>query len=66
MPDPRNPGPRKLGRVASYIVLIFVVVFLTVFFGRNIWHNEELSEDQATGQNLTNTHDQPSYDTGRE
>ncbi len=66
MSDPANPGPGKLGRAAIYIVGIFAIVFLIVFLGRNIWHGEELGEDQATGQNLTNTHDQPSYDTGRQ
>ena len=63
MPDPNQPSPRRLGLAGIYIVAIVLAVFVFVFFARNIWHGEELNEDQATGQNLSNTHDQPAYDT---
>lgn len=66
MSESQKPGSRALGRVSIYIAALFAFVFLVVFFGRNIWHGKELSEDQATGQNLTNTHDRPSYDAGRD
>ncbi|AHE57162.1 hypothetical protein [Sphingomonas sanxanigenens] len=63
MPDPNQPSPRRLGRAGIYIVAIVLAVFVFIFFARNIWHGEELNEDQATGQNLSNAHAEPAYDT---
>ncbi|WP_022681728.1 hypothetical protein [Sphingobium bisphenolivorans] len=61
MKDPRQPSSRRLGRAAIVIVVIVLAMFVLVFVGRNVWHGEELHEDQATGNNMATEHTGPNF-----
>lgn len=50
--DPKRPSSRRLGRVAIAAVAILVAIMIVIFVGRNLWHGEELEEDQAAGANV--------------
>lgn len=43
-PAPK-PGPRRLGRAGIAAVIIIAAIILVIFFGRNIWHATEVTED---------------------
>ncbi|MHA6766549.1 hypothetical protein [Sphingobium ummariense] len=51
MTDPDQPSPRRAGRAAAWVIGILLALILVLFVARNVWHGEELKEDQATGAN---------------
>jgi hypothetical protein len=56
------PPPRKAGKAAAIILGIVAAIILVIFFGRNVWHGEELQENQETGDNVaTNYQGQSNY-----
>lgn len=56
-----NPSPRRLGKAGAFICGVIVAVFIIMFVARNVWHSEELEQDQATGNNVATEHTGPSY-----
>jgi hypothetical protein len=46
------PPPRKAGRAAALIILVIAVIIAIIFIGRNVWHGEELRDNQAAGNNV--------------
>ena len=50
-PEP-PPPPREIGRAAILVLLVVAAIFLIIFFARNIWHAEELKDDQQSGNNV--------------
>lgn len=61
MTDPRKPPTRRFERAAVIVVGIVLAMFILVFVGRNVWHGEELKQDQATGNNVATEHTGPNY-----
>lgn len=43
------------------IIAIVVACAVTVFIGMNVWHGQELKNDQATGENRATEHTPPNY-----
>ena len=46
------PPPFRAGRAAVLIVLIIAVIIAILFIGRNVWHGEELQDNQEAGNNV--------------
>lgn len=46
------PPPRKPGKAAALVLLVIAAIVLIIFFARNIWHGEELRENQEAGNNV--------------
>lgn len=46
------PPPRNTGRAAALIVLAIAVIIAILFIGRNVWHGEELQDNQEAGTNV--------------
>ncbi|HWV12846.1 MAG TPA: hypothetical protein VN110_06070 [Sphingobium sp.] len=46
------PPPPKAGRAAAFIILVIAMVIAIIFIGRNIWHGEELQDNQQAGNNV--------------
>ena len=46
---------------ACIIVGIIIAIFIVIFVGRNLWHGDELEQDQAVGNNVATEHTGPSY-----
>jgi hypothetical protein len=46
--DREKPSSRRLAREGLMVVVIVRAVILLVFAGRNIWHAEELKQEQQT------------------
>ncbi|ANI79549.1 MULTISPECIES: hypothetical protein [Sphingobium] len=46
------PPPRKPGKAAVLVLLVIAAIILIIFFARNIWHGEELQENQEAGNNV--------------
>jgi len=61
IPPSQQPGSRRLQRAGCAVVVIVLAIILIVFLARNIWHGEELHEDQATGNNAATEHTGPNY-----
>lgn len=59
-PD-EKPSARRLGKAGAFIVGIIIAIFVVIFVGRNLWHGEELEQDQAVGSNVATEHTGPSY-----
>ena len=55
------PSSRRLGRAAVLVVALFAILGAIVFFGMNIWHATEVSEDEATGQTRNTEHTPPNF-----
>lgn len=47
--DREKPSSRRLARAGLMVVVIVLAVILLVFAGRNVWHAEELKQEQQTG-----------------
>ncbi|GFE76592.1 MULTISPECIES: hypothetical protein [Novosphingobium] len=47
--DRNKPSSRKLGRAGVMVAAIVLAVIVLVFAGRNIWHAEQLEQEQRTG-----------------
>ncbi len=62
MNDPSKPPTRRFERAAIIVVGVVLAVMLLVFVGRNVWHGDELQQDQATGDNRSVQHTGKSYD----
>ena len=52
MDDFDPPPPRHAGRAAVLIILVIAVIIAILFIGRNVWHTEELQENQEAGNNV--------------
>ncbi|HUD91109.1 hypothetical protein [Sphingobium sp.] len=61
MASDEKPSPRRLGTAAALICGIVLALFIVIFVARNVWHGEELEQDQATGNNVATEHTGPSY-----
>ncbi len=46
------PPPPEAGRAAALIILVIAVIIAIIFIGRNVWHGEELRDNQAAGKDL--------------
>ncbi|EZP74345.1 hypothetical protein BV96_00433 [Sphingomonas paucimobilis] len=56
------PTPRKRGKAAAIIIAILAAIIFVIFIARNVWHGEELQENQTTGNNVTDSYQgQPQY-----
>jgi len=49
IPDQEKPSSRRLTRAGLMVVVIVLAVIVLMFAGRNIWHAEELKQEQQTG-----------------
>lgn len=49
MPKREKPSSRRLTRAGLMVVVIVLAVFVLVVAGRNVWHSEELKQEQQTG-----------------
>jgi uncharacterized protein YxeA len=49
MPDRDKPSSRRLTRAGLMVVVILLAVIVLVFAARNVWHAEELKQEQQTG-----------------
>ncbi len=58
MSDPQRPGNRRLAKAGAWVALLLAVIIIAIFFGRNIWHYEELKEDQQNGTNVATSYDE--------
>lgn len=54
--DPDHPSDRRLQRAGFTVVCIILAIIACVFVGFNLWHGEQLKEDQATGENRATEH----------
>lgn len=50
------PPPPKAGRATALILLVIAVVIAIIFIGRNVWHGEELQDDQQAGNNVASSY----------
>ena len=56
------PPPPKAGRAAAFITLVIAMIIAIIFIGRNVWHGEELHDNQEVGDNVaSNYQGQPNY-----
>ncbi|ETI64889.1 hypothetical protein C100_05260 [Sphingobium sp. C100] len=62
MPPSQQPSGRRLQRAGCWVVAIILAIILVIFVARNIWHGEELHEDQVTGEANVTQHTAKSYD----
>lgn len=49
IPDREKPSSRRLARAGVMVVVVVLAVIVLVFAGRNVWHAEELKQEQQTG-----------------
>lgn len=54
-PD-KKPSTRKKEHAAILIIVVVAAIVATIFIGLNIWHVQELEEDQQTGNNVATQH----------
>lgn len=50
------PPPRNAGRAAVLIILVIAVIIAILFIGRNVWHAEELQDNQEVGNNVAGSY----------
>lgn len=62
IPPSEQPSARRLQRAGCWVVAIVLALVVIIFVARNIWHEEALDEDQATGANLVQPHTGKSYE----
>ena len=53
--------PSPLAKAGAFICGVIIALFIIIFVARNVWHGEELEQDQATGNNVATEHTGPSY-----
>ncbi|WP_312218229.1 hypothetical protein [Sphingobium yanoikuyae] len=56
-----KPSAHRLGKAGAFVVSTIIAIFIIIFVGRNLWHGEELEQDQAVGNNVATEHTGPSY-----
>ncbi|WP_341896675.1 hypothetical protein [Sphingobium sp. YR657] len=56
-----KPSPRRLAKAGAVICSVIIALFIIIFVARNVWHGEELEQDQVTGNNVATEHTGPSY-----
>lgn len=61
MASNEKPSPRRLGKAGAFIFGVIIALFIFIFVARNVWHGEEMEQDQATGNNVATEHTGPSY-----
>ncbi|MEW6626344.1 MAG: hypothetical protein AB1431_06095 [Pseudomonadota bacterium] len=61
MPSHDRPSSRRLGKAGAIICGVIIALFIVIFVARNVWHGDELEQDQATGNNVATEHTGPSY-----
>ena len=61
MASDEKPSPRRLGKAGAFICGVIIALFIIIFVARNVWHGEELEQDQVTGDNVATEHTGPSY-----
>ncbi|MFD1107244.1 hypothetical protein [Sphingobium olei] len=54
--DPDRPPTRRMERAAIFTVCVVIAIIICVFVGLNLWHGQELKQDQATGDNRATEH----------
>lgn len=57
-----HPSPRRMAKAGLAVATIVIAVIIIIFLARNIWHSEELKDEQMTGNNVATEHTGPSYD----
>ena len=62
MPPSEQPSARRLQRAGCWVVGLILAIVIVIFLARNIWHGEELQEDQARGGANVTQHTGKSYD----
>ncbi len=61
MASDEKPSPRRLGKPGTFICGVIIALFIIIFVAKNVWHGEELEQDQITGNNVATEHSGPSY-----
>ena len=59
MASDEKPSPRRLGKAGAFICGVIIALFIIIFVARNVWHGEELEQEQATGNNVATEHTGP-------
>ena len=62
MPPSEQPSARRLQRAGCWVVGLILAIVIVIFLARNIWHGEELHQDQVSGNANVTQHTGKSYD----